>query len=147
MVDTEATVEKMKALKALGISFALDDFGTGFSSLSYLKRLPLDQLKIDRSFVSDVVTDANAAVITRSIIALGQNLGLQVIAEGVETAEQRHFLASHGCALYQGYLFSRPVAIRDFEDYLDHTVAQRAPIQSQAACRAGTGTPGRRTAT
>jgi diguanylate cyclase (GGDEF)-like protein/PAS domain S-box-containing protein len=121
VVDTEATVEKMKALKAIGISFSLDDFGTGFSSLSYLKRLPLDQLKIDRSFVCDVVQDPNAAVITRSIIALGQSLGLEVIAEGVETEAQWRFLAGHGCGIYQGYLFSRPVGIDALRAYLAQT--------------------------
>jgi diguanylate cyclase (GGDEF)-like protein/PAS domain S-box-containing protein len=118
VTDTDATVEKMKTLKAVGISFSLDDFGTGFSSLSYLKRLPLDQLKIDRSFVLDVVTDLNAAVITRSIIALGQSLSLEVIAEGVETDPQRRFLAIHGCKIYQGFLFSRPIVINELENYL-----------------------------
>jgi diguanylate cyclase (GGDEF)-like protein/PAS domain S-box-containing protein len=118
VTDTEATVEKMKALKAVGISFSLDDFGTGFSSLSYLKRLPLDQLKIDRSFVFDVVQDTNAAVITRSVIALGQSLSLEVIAEGVETESQRRFLAMHGCRIYQGFLFSHPVCIEELETYL-----------------------------
>lgn len=118
VTDTDATIATMKALKASGISFSLDDFGTGFSSLSYLKRLPLDQLKIDRSFVLDIVSDANAAVITRSVIALGQSLGLEVIAEGVETECQRRFLAQHGCRIYQGYLFSRPLSIDGLNNYL-----------------------------
>ncbi|MFC5458575.1 EAL domain-containing protein [Massilia niabensis] len=128
VTDTDATVEKMKALKAIGISFSLDDFGTGFSSLSYLKRLPLDQLKIDRSFVSDVTKDANAAVITRSIIALGQSLSLEVIAEGVETECQHRFLAMHGCGIYQGYLFSRPVSVEGVEEYLLHRSERSAAL-------------------
>jgi diguanylate cyclase (GGDEF)-like protein/PAS domain S-box-containing protein len=112
--DVEATISKMSALKVRGIGFALDDFGTGYSSLSYLKRLPLDQLKIDQSFVRDVFTDANDAAIVKTIVALGQSLGLEVMAEGVETEAQRSFLASQGCHSYQGYLFGRPVPIEEF---------------------------------
>ncbi|MFB1488591.1 MULTISPECIES: EAL domain-containing protein [unclassified Thiocapsa] len=106
--DVEDTVDKMIALKTRGVGFALDDFGTGYSSLSYLKRLPFDQLKIDRTFVLDVLTDTNAAAIARTIIALGRTLELSVIAEGVETAEQRDWLAIQGCHAYQGYFFGRP---------------------------------------
>jgi diguanylate cyclase (GGDEF)-like protein/PAS domain S-box-containing protein len=104
----EETLAKMSALKARGVCFALDDFGIGFSSLASLKSLPLDQLKIDRSFVRDVHTNPTDAIIASAIIALGQSLGLTVIAEGVETEEQRNFLASHGCRIYQGFLFGRP---------------------------------------
>lgn len=118
VTDAEATVARMAALKEVGIQFSLDDFGTGYSSLLYLKRLPLNQLKIDRSFIIDVMTDPNAAVIVRTVIALGQSLGLEVIAEGVETEAQRQFLASHGCAAYQGYLFSRPLAVEALENHL-----------------------------
>ena len=111
-------VEKMSQLKTMGVCFSLDDFGTGYSSLAYLKRLPLDQLKIDQSFVRDVLVDDNDAAIAKTIVALGHSLGMNVIAEGVETREQRDFLANHGCHAYQGYFFSRPLALAQFENYL-----------------------------
>lgn len=107
--DLDETVAKMLALRQLGVRFSLDDFGTGYSSLRYLKKLPLDQLKIDQSFVADVLTDVNDAAIARTILALAGNLDLDVVAEGVETAEQMGFLERHGCRAFQGYLFSRPV--------------------------------------
>jgi EAL domain-containing protein (putative c-di-GMP-specific phosphodiesterase class I) len=114
IANIENTIETMYALKDQGIGFALDDFGTGYSSLAYLKRLPLDQLKIDQSFVHDVLTDPNDAAIARTILGLGHTLGLEVLAEGVETAEQRNFLAMHGCRAFQGYLFGQPVAAEQF---------------------------------
>lgn len=115
VTNIDDVVVKMKSLKAVGVSFALDDFGTGYSSLSYLKRLPLDQLKIDQSFIQEILDDPNDAAIARTVIGLADSLGLSIIAEGVETQEQRKFLASEGCIAYQGYLFSRPVPIHDFE--------------------------------
>ena len=119
MVDNmELTIAKMTALKDRGVRFSLDDFGTGYSSLYYLKRLPLDQLKIDQSFVRDIMINPNDAAIARTIVALAQSLGLTVIAEGVETKAQRDFLAHHGCHFYQGYLFSRPLLIEQFDVYL-----------------------------
>jgi EAL domain-containing protein (putative c-di-GMP-specific phosphodiesterase class I) len=116
--NVENIIAKMNALKVIGVKFSLDDFGTGFSSLSYLKRLPLDQLKIDQSFVRDALIDSKDAAIIRTIIALGQSLGMDVIAEGVETEAQRHFLAALGCNHYQGYLFSKPLPLKEFEQLL-----------------------------
>ncbi|TWO71601.1 EAL domain-containing protein [Caenimonas sedimenti] len=117
----EVTVAKMGSLKAMGVGLSLDDFGIGYSSLSYLKRLPLDELKIDREFVKDILTDANDAAIAGTIIGLARSLGLNVIAEGVETIEQRDFLARQGCHQYQGYLYCRPLAIGQLEAFLDET--------------------------
>jgi len=115
MENVEDTIAKMGALSALGVQFALDDFGTGYSSLSYLKRLPLKTLKIDRTFIKDVVDDPNDAAIAKMVIALAEQLGLAVIAEGVELEGQREFLARQGCHGYQGYLFSPPVPLDVFE--------------------------------
>ena len=107
------TISKMSALKARGVRFSLDDFGIGYSSLTYLKTLPLDQLKIDQSFVRDILTQPNDAAIARSIINLGQSLGMTVIAEGVETDGQQNLLAEMGCRAYQGFLFGRPGPVED----------------------------------
>lgn len=113
-------IGKMTELKAFGVSFSLDDFGTGYSSLSYLKRLPLDQLKIDRSFVRDMLDNDTSGAIAQTIISLSKALGLSVIAEGVETEEQREYLARYGCYSYQGYLFGRPLP---FEEFLEQCKA------------------------
>ena len=115
--DVEGAVAKMQSIKQRGIQFSLDDFGTGYSSLVYLKRLPIDQLKIDRSFVSDVLVDDDDAAITKTVVALAQNLKLDVIAEGVESAQQQEFLTRSGCHAFQGYLFSRPIPSSEFERF------------------------------
>lgn len=116
--DVAEVVMKMHALKALGVKLSMDDFGTGYSSLSYLKQLPLDQVKIDQSFVRDIVTDPNDAVMVQTIISLARNFRLNVIAEGVETQAQLDFLKQNGCMAYQGYFFSRPLPIEQFEALL-----------------------------
>ena len=118
MDDIDDTIVKMHALRACGVRFSLDDFGTGYSSLSYLTQLPLDQLKIDQSFVRNIGVKQSDAVIVQTIIGMARNLGLEVIAEGVETEAQRAFLEQHGCWRYQGFLFSKPVPIAEFETLL-----------------------------
>ncbi len=116
--NIQDTIARMREIKLLGVYFSMDDFGTGYSSLQYLKRLPLDQVKIDRSFVSDITSDPDDAAIVQAIIAMTDALGLNVIAEGVETEAQRDFLIEHGCHAFQGYLFSKPVAVEEFEALL-----------------------------
>lgn len=113
--DIEICISKMQALREFGVRISMDDFGTGQSSLTYLRRLPLDQIKIDQSFVRDITTNQSDAAIVKIIIMMANNLGLEVIAEGVETEHQRDFLQRHGCNLYQGYLFGKPVPIEEFE--------------------------------
>ncbi len=118
MKDPEKIINILKQLKALGISLAIDDFGTGYSSLSQLKRLPINKLKIDRSFIRDLPDDEEDVVISKSIIALAKNMGLNVIAEGVETKQQKDFLLENGCRYIQGYHFGRPMIAPEFENKL-----------------------------
>jgi EAL domain-containing protein (putative c-di-GMP-specific phosphodiesterase class I) len=107
--NTDITIKKMKQLKSLGVKIAIDDFGTGYSSLGYLKEFPIDALKIDKSFIQDIVKNDDNAAITNTIITLAQNLNLNVIAEGVETKEQLEFLLSKNCYIMQGFYFSKPI--------------------------------------
>ncbi len=117
--NVDETIHKMQLLKQSGISFSMDDFGTGYSSLSYLKLLPLSQLKIDQSFVRDINTDPNDAAIVKTIIAMADSLGLEIIAEGVENEKQLQYLIHHGCRNFQGYLFSRPIEREQFESLFE----------------------------
>ncbi|TCV90315.1 bifunctional diguanylate cyclase/phosphodiesterase [Sulfurirhabdus autotrophica] len=118
--NIEETIAKMREIEMLGVSFSMDDFGTGYSSLQYLKRLPLSQIKIDQSFIRDIVSDANDASIVQTIIAMTETLGLNVIAEGVENEEQCQFLELRGCHAFQGYLFSKPVPLDEFMIFLNN---------------------------
>ena len=122
--NVEEVIEKMAALRAHGLRFSLDDFGTGYSSLSYLKRLPLHRLKIDRAFVRDILVDVTSGAIAQTIVSLSRAMGLSVVAEGVETAEQRDFLASLGCHAFQGYLFSRPLPLDKFEAWMSSNATE-----------------------
>jgi diguanylate cyclase (GGDEF)-like protein/PAS domain S-box-containing protein len=132
----EVTVARMGTLQRMGVTLALDDFGIGYSALSSLKRLPLDQLKIDRTFVKDILTDANDVAIARTIIGLAQGLGLDVVAEGVETEAQRACLARLGCTRYQGYLFCKPLAIAELEAFMDRRdAALRATPEPAASAK------------
>jgi EAL domain-containing protein (putative c-di-GMP-specific phosphodiesterase class I) len=138
MVNTEEVVATLEALGRLGIGLSIDDFGTGYSSLSYLKRFPLDAVKIDRSFVKDITTDADDATITRAVISMAHSLGLQVIAEGVETEAQLAFLARHGCDQIQGYYFARPLPAEECGVWLRERRQLKpasAPAQRVAASR------------
>ncbi|MCG6122565.1 MAG: EAL domain-containing protein [Microvirga sp.] len=119
LTDMELAIAKLERLQRSGITLALDDFGTGYSSLSYLRRLPIQQIKIDRSFVQDVVTAPRNASLVQNVIRIGRDLGQDVLAEGVETVEQHDFLASAGCKYFQGYLYGRPMTLIDFEKRIE----------------------------
>jgi EAL domain-containing protein (putative c-di-GMP-specific phosphodiesterase class I) len=123
MKNPEITLAILDQLAAMGILLAIDDFGTGYSSLAYLKHLPIKRLKLDRSFVKDIETDSNDAAICTATVALGHSLGLELVAEGVETEAQRDFLAGLGCDVLQGYLFSRPMP---FDETVAYLLAHRA---------------------
>jgi EAL domain-containing protein (putative c-di-GMP-specific phosphodiesterase class I) len=134
LVDSVEDVKtKMASLKAHGLKLSIDDFGTGYSSLSYLSHLPLDQLKIDRSFVRDMLVDTGSGAIAKTIIALCYSMGLTVVAEGVETEEQRDFLSHSGCHNFQGYLFSPAVESTEFERQVRYPVASLRPAPSTSA--------------
>ena len=119
MQDDEATIGALEGLRKMGISLALDDFGTGYSSLSYLRRFPINQVKIDRSFVQEIPTNADDMALTTAIIAMAHSLGMTVVAEGVETAAQEEFLRDAGCDELQGYRLGRPVPAREFRRLLE----------------------------
>jgi diguanylate cyclase (GGDEF)-like protein len=127
MRNVEYVIDVCQQLKAMGVRLALDDFGTGYSSLSYLKKFPLDKLKIDQSFVHDLPDDAEDAAISSAIIALGQNLGLSITAEGVEKVEQRDFLLARGCSEAQGYLYGQPISFEELITLLKSTTPEQAP--------------------
>jgi diguanylate cyclase (GGDEF)-like protein/PAS domain S-box-containing protein len=124
--NPEVCIAKMKTLRARGITFSIDDFGTGYSSLSYLKRFPIDSLKIDRSFISDAMNNKGDQEIIKTIIAMAHNLDIDAVAEGVETQDQKDFLASHGCNSMQGFLFAHPVPVDQFKNLLERQKRQPA---------------------
>ncbi|RKZ36901.1 MAG: PAS domain S-box protein, partial [Gammaproteobacteria bacterium] len=122
--DEENAIGIMRRIRDVGLSWSLDDFGTGYSSLSYLKRFPVDTLKIDRSFVRDVINDADDEALIRAIVAMAHSLKVKVVAEGIETREQREFLQGLGCEYGQGFFFAHPLEIDAFEKYLRDSVAR-----------------------
>ncbi|WP_269446346.1 putative bifunctional diguanylate cyclase/phosphodiesterase [endosymbiont of unidentified scaly snail isolate Monju] len=130
MENAGASVVVLQALRDRGVNLAIDDFGTGYSSLAYLHQLPIQQLKIDQSFVRDMPHDRGSQAIIRAIVALGDNLGLEVLAEGIETAEQRAFLVAEGCHLGQGYLLARPMPGPAIAEWLEQRTASIAPDEA-----------------
>jgi len=124
----EDTISKMAELKTLGISFAIDDFGAGYSSLSYLKRLPADELKIDRSFIQDIPKDGDNMAIVEAVIAMARHMGFNVTAEGVESRQQLEFLQAQGCHFFQGYLASKPLPVPYLERYVSRQVRGDRPV-------------------
>jgi EAL domain-containing protein (putative c-di-GMP-specific phosphodiesterase class I) len=124
MEDAEQTVDTLDALKKIGVRLSIDDFGTGHSSLAQLKRLPVHRLKIDQVFIRNVTSDRNDAAITQAVIALAKKMGLKVIAEGVETEQQRALLARYGCREIQGYLIARPSSAADLAPFLTRQLQQ-----------------------
>jgi EAL domain-containing protein (putative c-di-GMP-specific phosphodiesterase class I) len=129
MSNLEDTALILKYVGDLGVGLSIDDFGTGYSSLAYLKRFPFDVLKVDRSFVKDLTTDADDATITRALISMAHNLGLKVVAEGVETEDQLAFLVEHGCDEIQGFYFSRPLIPEECGSWIkDGRYLKRPPV-------------------
>ena len=124
MHDAESAVETLHALKAIGVQLAVDDFGTGYSSFSYLRRFPLDALKVDRTFINEIFSDANNAAIVSAMINIGKTLKQRVIAEGIETREQLHFLQKQGCSEGQGYFFCHPVIAEKFAQFLESGIKE-----------------------
>ena len=122
--NMDEVMQKMIDLKKLGVRFSIDDFGTGYSSLTYLKRLPLDEIKIDRSFVSDLIKNPETVSIVEAIITMASKLGLDVVAEGVETEKEYSFLRKRGCDRYQGYMFSQPMTESELFAFLEDTNLQ-----------------------
>lgn len=129
--NVESVVGKMQALRDIGVRFSLDDFGTSYASLSYLKRFPFEQLKVDQSFIRDIATDPDDAAIVRAIIAMGNTLRLDVVAEGVEVEEQHAYLVAHGCTCFQGFLFGKPMPFADFERRLAKSHGPRAELPAE----------------
>jgi diguanylate cyclase (GGDEF)-like protein/PAS domain S-box-containing protein len=132
LIDAEETVETMKTLREVGVRFAIDDFGTGYSSLSYLKALPIEMIKIDRSFINDIFTSSDDKAIVTAIIQMAHSMGIEVIAEGVETQEQVNFLSSLGCDKLQGYMFSKPVPYDEFEKLLMEDSGTKKDLKDSA---------------
>jgi len=132
MLESDVVRETLNAIDDTGVQIAIDDFGTGYSSLSYLKRFPIHALKIDRAFVRDVSVNADDAIITTAIIGMAHSLGIKVVAEGVETAEQLAFLRERGCDVMQGYYFSKPLPAAEFAELLQ----QRQQLPA-AVCAVG----------
>lgn len=124
----QGMVQMLKELRDLGVELAIDDFGTGYSSLSYLKRLPVQVLKVDQSFVAGLPGDSDDAAITTAIVSIAKSLGLKVVAEGIETDEQRAFLLAQGCDFGQGYLFSKPLPAEAFEQFMQERRSQHALV-------------------
>ncbi len=127
MSNIEAHIQELQAFKELGLHVSIDDFGTGYSSLSYLKRLPIDELKIDKSFIDDIDYNENDRDIVRSIISLGHNLHLKVVAEGVEKQTQLDFLKDNGCDIIQGYFYSQPLIANAFVEFLESFALASSP--------------------
>ncbi len=135
MSDAEEAVQMLRELKNLGVRLSVDDFGTGYSSLAYLRRFPLDTLKIDRTFVRDAASNPDDAILTLAIINLAHTMRLKVVAEGVETAEQLNYLRLHGCDEMQGYYFSRPLAVDDCTQALiEDRRLQQPEVQRPTDC-------------